>query len=64
MVRRCDFVVLFCVLCAFVISVDGAEALDDGGSERDAGRTTHVLQPLHLTNAPLEDARAHSAAQR
>lgn len=58
-----DFLVLLHVLSSFVVSVDGAEALDDGGSERDAGRAAHVLHPLHLSNAPLEDAKPHDAAE-
>lgn len=37
-----------------IVGVDGAEALQRGGGERDAGRTTDVLQLLHLTDAPLE----------
>lgn len=61
----CDFffVVLLYVLCLFLIGVDSAEALDDGGRERDAGRATHILHPLHLPNAPLEYAEAHNAAE-
>lgn len=38
--------------------MDGAESLYGRGGERDPGRTTHILHPLHLTNAPLENTRA------
>lgn len=37
-----------------VVGVDGAEALQRGGGEGDAGRAADVLQLLHLTDALLE----------
>lgn len=39
-----------------IVGVDGAEALQRGGGEGDAGRATDVLQLLHLTDALLEHA--------
>lgn len=55
-------VVHFCVLCSLVVSVDGGQALDNRGRERNARGPTHVLQPLHLSNAPLENAKTHNGA--
>ncbi len=51
-------ILLFNVLLSFVIGMDGAESLYGRGGERDPGRSTHVLHPLHLANAPLENTRA------
>lgn len=52
-------VVQFDVAVFGVVGVDGAEALQGGGGEGDAGRSTDVLHLLHLANAFLEDAAAH-----
>jgi len=38
--------------------MDVAESLYGRGGERDPGRSTDILHPLHLTNAPLENTRA------
>lgn len=46
----------FDVRVSDVVGVNGAEALQRGGSEGDAGRATDVLLPFQLTNAPLENA--------
>lgn len=46
----------FYATVSYVVGVDGAEALQGGGEERDVGRTTDVLHPLHLTDAPLGEA--------
>lgn len=40
----------------YVVGMDGAEALQGGGSERDARRAADVLHLLHLTNASLKYA--------
>lgn len=37
-----------------VVGVDGAEALQRGGGERDAGGAADVLQLLHQADALLE----------
>lgn len=52
------YILLFNVLISFVIGMNGAESLYGGGGERDPGRTTHILHPLHLTNAPLKNTEA------
>lgn len=39
-----------------VVGVDGAEALQSGCGEADAGRATDVLHLLHQADAPLEHA--------
>lgn len=44
----------FYVAVSDVVCMDGAEALQGRGGERDAGRATDVLHPLHLTDTPLE----------
>lgn len=51
-------ILLFNVLLSFVIGMDGAESLYGRGGERDPRRTTHILHPLHLTNAPLKNTKA------
>lgn len=48
-----DFLQLY-VAVSDVVSMDGAQALQGGGGERDAWRATDVLHPLHLADAPLE----------
>lgn len=48
------------VAVPYVVGMDGAEALQGRGGERDAGRPTDVLHPLHLTDALLEDAAEKS----
>jgi len=48
------------VSVSYVVGVDGAEALQGRGCERDAGRTTDVLHPLHMTDTPLEDTANES----
>lgn len=45
---------------SYVVGMDGAEALQGRGCERDAGRATNVLHPLHLTDTPLEHTAAES----
>lgn len=44
----------FYVTVSCVVGMDGAQALQGRGGERDTGRATDVLHPLHLTDAPLE----------
>lgn len=39
-----------------IVGMDGAEALQGGHGERDAGGATDVLQLFHLTDALLEHA--------
>lgn len=46
----------FYVAVPYVVGMNGAEALQSRGGERDAGRATDVLHPLHMTDALLEDA--------
>lgn len=52
----------FYVAVSYVVGMDGAEALQGGGGERDAGRATNVLHPLHLTDTPLEYTAEESQA--
>lgn len=52
-------IVQFDVTVSGVVGVDGAEALQGGGSEGDARRSTDVLHLLHLTDASLEDTVRH-----
>lgn len=51
-------ILLLYVLLSFVIGMDGAESLYGGGGERDPRRATHILHPLHMSNAPLENTKA------
>ena len=44
----------FYVAVSYVVGMNSAEALQGRGGERDAGRSTDVLHPLHLTDTPLE----------
>lgn len=44
----------FYVAVSYVVGMDGAEALQGRGGERDAGRAADVLHPLHLADTPLE----------
>lgn len=47
----------FDVRVSNVVGMNGAEALQCRGGERDTGRATDVLLPFQLTNAPLENTR-------
>lgn len=47
----------FDVRVSNVVGMNGAEALQRRGGERDAGRATDVLLPFQLTNTPLENTK-------
>lgn len=51
---------LLYVAVLYVVGTDGAEALQGGSDNRDAGRATDALHPFHLTDTPLEDAAEES----
>lgn len=59
MLRNSGILQLY-VPVSYVVGMDGAEALQGRGGERDAGRATDVLHPLHLTDTPLEDTAEES----